>query len=483
MKFNSINRHTIKMKYLRMVNKPISALLIPLLWTAAFALPAYGAQTGAVFTSLYSFTGTNDGSDPNGLVQGSDGNFYGTTGGGGTNNLGTVFKITSTGALTSLYSFTGTNDGANPDAGLVQGSDGNFYSTTEAGGTNGLGTVFKITTNGALTSLYSFTGGNDGAYPLAGLVQGSDGNFYGSTAGHAFYVASAIFKISTNGVLTTLYTFSPPFSGNPSRLAQGSDGSFYGTTRYGGGNFNSDGTVFNISTNGALTNLYSFSGNDGAVPNGLVQGSDGNFYGTTGGGGNTNLYHGLGYGTVFKVTTNGALTNLYSFTGGNDGGSPQAALVQGSDGNFYGTTEVGGKTNLNGGLGYGTVFTVTTNGTLTSLYSFGGTNDGANPQAALVQGSDGNFYGITGGGGTNNAGTVFRLTIVPVFQAVTLTNGARILTWSVEAGGTYQLQYRRDWTSVNWNNLSTVIATGATLSFTDSSLIDPWRVYRVKLLP
>jgi uncharacterized repeat protein (TIGR03803 family) len=130
------------------------------------------------------------------------------------------------------------------------------------------------------------------------------------------------------------------------------------------------------------------------------------------------------------------------------------------------------------------VFSVTTNGTLTSLYSFGGTNDGANPSAGLVRGNDGSFYGTTQYGGTNNLGTVFRLTILPVFQAVTLTNGARILTWSVEAGGTYQLQYRRDWTSVNWNNLGgPVIATRATLSFTDYSLIDPWRVYRVELLP
>jgi uncharacterized repeat protein (TIGR03803 family) len=130
------------------------------------------------------------------------------------------------------------------------------------------------------------------------------------------------------------------------------------------------------------------------------------------------------------------------------------------------------------------VFKISTNGVLTSLYSFTGTNDGTNPDAGLVQGSDGNFYGTTESGGTNNLGTVFQFTVEPMFQSLTLTNGARILTWSVEAGGTYQLQYRRDWTSINWSNLgSPVIATGATLSFTDYSLIDPWRVYRVKLLP
>ena len=247
-----------------------------------------------------------------------------------------MFKISPNGALTSLYSFTGGNDGADPDAGLVQGSDGNFYGTTYDGGTNGgYGTVFKISTNGALTSLYSFTGGNDGADPNAGLVQGSDGNFYGTT--------------------------------------------------YSGGT-NDSGTVFKISTNGALTSLYSFTdGNDGAYPYaGLVQGSDGNFYGTTDGGGTNG-----GYGTVFKISTNGALTSLYSFTGGNDGAYPEAGLVQGSDGNFYGTTM------RRYGYGHGTVFKISTNGALTSLYSFTGGNDGASPQAGLVQGSDGNFYGTT----------------------------------------------------------------------------------------
>jgi len=292
---------------------------------------AGSAQTSAVFTSLYSFTGTNDGAIPRAaLVQGRDGNFYGTTinGGianynpnGGTGGYGTVFRISTSGVLTNLYFFTGTNDGANPYAPLVHGSDGNFYGTTVAGGTNGLGTVFKISTNGALTNLYSFTDGADGAYPRVGLVQGSDGYFYGTTDGHGpFFYLSAVFKISTNGSLTPLYAFSPPWVEHPSRL------------------------------------------------------------------------------------------------------------VQGNDGNFYGTTEIGGNTNLNGGLGYGTVFTVTTNGTLTSLYSFSGTNDGSTPDAGLVQGSDGNFYGTTAFGGTNNAGTVFRLTIQP--QLTMTVSGANvILSW------------------------------------------------------
>ena len=167
--------------------KPVLVLLLRLHWAAALALPALGAEAGVSFTTLYSLQPFPNGKSPAAaLVQGSDGNFYGTTYGGGTNGgYGTVFKISTNGALTTLYSFTGGNDGANPDAGLVQGSDGNFYGTTYGGGTNGAGTVFKISTNGALTSLYSFTGGNDGANPYAGLVQGSDGYFYGTTSAAA----------------------------------------------------------------------------------------------------------------------------------------------------------------------------------------------------------------------------------------------------------------------------------------------------------
>jgi uncharacterized repeat protein (TIGR03803 family) len=488
---------------------------------------------------LYSFSGTNDGAYPlAGLVQGSDGNFYGTTVGGGTNSSGTVFKITTNGALISLYSFTGGTDGANPRAGLVQGSDGNFYGTTYQGGTNGDGTVFKITTNGAFTSLYSFTGTNDGANPRAGLVQGSDGNFYGTTVGggmvfqmtpagvlttlfsgsgylprsalvqgsdgnfygttHSYPTIGLkiydgnVFKISTNGVLTILYSFG--FVGNygadPNGLVQGSDGYFYGTTR-AGGTWHA-GTVFKITTNGALTSLHSFTGGNGGwgwgPSAGLVQGSDGNFYGTTSSGG-TN-----GNGTVFKITTNGALTSLYSFTGTNDGGSPVAALVQGSDGNFYGTTEYGGtngdgtvfKISTNGAFtslysftdgtdganpqaglvqgrdgylygttsaggtnDYGTVFKISTNGAFNSLYSFTGATDGASPQAGLVQGSDGNFYGTTPNGGQGGVGTVFRLTIVPPALTIIPSGANVILTWPTDATG-FTLQSTTNLASPAW---------------------------------
>ena len=445
-----------KTKYLRMANEQLSALLLRLLQASVLLLAASSAQAGVVFTNLYSFTGTNDGANPYaGLVQGSDGYFYGTTYSGGTNNLGTVFKISTNGAYTSLYSFTGTKDGANPSAGLVQGSDGNFYGTTYNGGTNNYpflfhtnnyGTVFKISTNGALTSLYSFGSIHnaydvlDGYNPSAPLVQGSDGYFYGTTYSGGIG-AGTVFKISTNGALTT-YSLTGIFDGsNPAAgLVQGSDGYFYGTTESGGQtspNYNGAGAVFQISTNGAkyTTGWYEFPLVDsetqaGANPQAtLVQGSDGYFYGTTYRGGYGSI-QGSGPGTVFKISTNWVLTSLYTF-GGSRGALPAAGLVQGSDGYFYGTTYYGG------GKGYGTVFRMSTNGALTTLYSFSGTNDGANPRAVLVQGSDGSFYGTTSAGGTNNLGTVFRMTLLPgpPQLAITVSGANVILTWPTFPAG------------------------------------------------
>ena len=146
---------------------------------------------------MYLFTGTNDGGYPEAaLVQGSDGNFYGTTSGGGINGYGTVFKMSITGLLTSLYSFTGANDGGYPRAELVQGNDGSLYGTTTNGGTKNVGTVFQISTNGAYTGLYSFTGGDDGAYPNAGLVQGSDGSFYGTTSSGGTNNSGTVFRLT-----------------------------------------------------------------------------------------------------------------------------------------------------------------------------------------------------------------------------------------------------------------------------------------------
>jgi len=405
----------------------------------------------AILTTLYSF-GNTDGRNPYaGLVQATNGDFYGTTWAGnhdGNDYSGTVFQITSTGTLTTLYYFcseTNCTDGELPYAGLVQGADGNFYGTTQAGGRDvscdgytGCGTIFKIAPSGTLTTLYTFcptTPCTDGTDPYAALVQGTDGNFYGTTEGGGIGLgAGTVFKITPSGALTTLYQFCPqancPDGGDPyGALVQGSDGNFYGTTEGGGAN-DDDGTVFAITPSGTLTTLHSFAGTDGAHPQaGLVQGSDGNFYGTTNAGGAQGSCPGeTGCGTVFKITPSGTLTTLYSFcsqTGCPDGQVPSAALVQGSDGNFYGTTVQGGggQTGTCPKVGAcGTVFQITPDGTLTTIYRFCSEaengiscTDGANPYGALIQNpNDGNFYGTTyagGPGGANGAGTVFSLSV------------------------------------------------------------------------
>jgi uncharacterized repeat protein (TIGR03803 family) len=286
----------------------------------------------------------------------------------------------------------------------VQGSDGNFYGTTALGGANSKGTTFKIDATGTLTTLHSFSGfPTDGAIPTAGLVQDNLGFFHGTTASGGLFYQGTVFGMTSSGVTLVLHSFNS-FLGEgavpTAGLVQGTDGNFYGTTASGGAHF--QGTVFQITPAGALTVLHSFSGypTEGAVPSAaLVRGNDGNFYGTTGSGGAHFK------GTVFKIDATGNLTTLHSFSGSpSDGTGPVAGLVQGTDGNFYGTTAAGGAHYQ------GTAFEITPAGALTVLHSFSGSpSEGAGPVAGLVQGSDGNFYGTTTLGGANSKGTVFKL--------------------------------------------------------------------------
>src|ERR1035438_801600 len=307
---------------------------------------SFQITTNQTFTTLANFNGTNDGAGPSSLVQGMDGNFYGTTGNRGANGYGTVFKITPGGTLTTLHSFNST-DGAYPLAGLVQGINGNFYGTTSLGGAyncgayNQCGTIFKITPGGTLTTLHSFNS-TDGYYPVGGLVQGLNGNFYGTTSSGGANNYGTVFKITPGGALTTLHSFNSTDGANTwAGLVQGLNGNFYGTTQQGG--TSNLGTVFNITPGGTLTTLHSFNSTDGAYPlAGLVQGLNGNFYGTTSSGGANN------YGTVFKITPGGTLTTLHSFNS-TDGYSPSAGLVLATNGSFYGTTQQGGTSK------YGTV--------------------------------------------------------------------------------------------------------------------------------
>lgn len=447
-----------------------------LLISAMFAIHS----SAAVFTTLVSFNLTNGANPSAALVSGHDGNLYGTTGFGGAAGAGTVFQMTPSGTLNSLFSFSNTN-GADPRAGLVLAADGYFYGTTYNGGSNNDGTVFQVTTNGTLNTLVYFAGTN-GAYPVAGLIQGQDGAFYGTTAIGGTNGFGTTFQVLTSGTLATLVSFDNSLStgGSPyAGLVQARDGTLYGTTYQGG--TNGFGLIYKLTTNGTFTSLYSFTGSDdGANPYaGLVQGTDGSYYGTTYYGG-TN-----GYGTVFKFTTNGILTTLVSFNNTN-GANPQAGVIQGADGNFYGTTSYGGiYTNLSG-LGYGTVFELRTNGDLTTLVSFNQTN-GAYPQAALVQTVDGNFYGTTAGGGTNGYGTIFRLSVTvppPKFLTVAKAGTTLTLNWSATVNQTYQMLFKTNLNQALWSNFgSSLAATNSIMTTTDTNVPDRQRFYRILQLP
>ncbi len=367
------------------------------------------------FRTVHQFNNTDGNFPAAALVQATDGNLYGTAEGGGVIGQGTIFKVTPSGTVTRLRSFCYCADGENPQAALIQGTDGNLYGTTPFPS----GTIFKVTLSGTETVL---SGAN--AQITAPLVQGRDGNFYGTVNNGGPNIEGTIFKITPSGTETTLYTFCTTDCSDgkfPSAgLIQATDGNYYGTATYGGINncYIGCGTVFKMTPGGMLTTLYSFCPGggvctDGSTPfAGLVQGTDGNFYGTTYyGGPNTcnNPSHGLvSCGTVFKITPAGVLTTLHSFNS-TDGGNPNAGLVQGTDGNFYGTTLYGGANGTNDG----TIFKITPSGTLTTLYSFcsqSGCADGSQSYATLIQDTNGFFYGTTSWGGTGN-GTVFGFSV------------------------------------------------------------------------
>ncbi len=446
-------------------------------------------------TNLHSFgSSPSDGKNPYaGLVTGSDGNFYGTATGGGTNNSGTIFRISPGGSYTNFYIFAGfPSDGSTPYARLARGNDGNFYGTTYQGGTNNDGTVFRIGPDGSYTNLYFFGSFHfDGANSSGGLVLGGDGNFYGTTSLGGTNNDGTVFRISANGNYTSLHSFAgPPTEGDEpiAGLVQGNDGNFYGTTYFGG--TNNEGTAFRISPAGSYTNLHFFAGHpgDGANPyGGLVQGSDGSFYGTTVSGGTHSL------GTVFKIDASGNYTVLYNFGGTlTDGDNPSSAVVQGSDGNFYGMTDSGG-TNING---YGSVFRISPSGSYTNIYSFNGPpSDGAGPFAALVQGGDGNFYGTIRGGGINSDGTVIKLTVplnpppYPINQitGVQLSGVDIVFRIPSIAYETYQLQFSSSMNPTNWVNVPGVSVTnsiGALLTVTNfGGAVGPQGFYRFDITP
>jgi len=363
----------------------------------------------AGYAVLYAFGAvSNDAINPiNGnLVQGSDSNFYGVTYQGGSGAEGAVIKLTPAGVETILHPFTtsGTEGYAPYGAGLTLGSDGNFYGTTAFGAAHNCGAAFKVTPGGTVTTLYAFgTNSGDGCSPYSGITQGSDGNFYGLTnaGGSAGY--GVIYRIATDGTEVVLHTFTggatdgrmPQFA----NLVQASDSNFYGVTVLGG--VSNQGIVFKITPGGTFTLLHSFDGSTegGNSSSALSVGPDGQLYGNTNVGGASNQ------GTVFKISTTGTFTLLHTFAGGTtDGAAPLGSnMVLGADNNFYSMT-------VNGGLqGDGVIYKMTPDGTVTLLHSFaGGTADGYGPESGLTIGADGYLYGTALSGGANSDGIFFR---------------------------------------------------------------------------
>ena len=447
----------------------------------------YGCTQGAVFkvtpggviTTVVSLMPLDGITPQAGLTPGTDGNFYGTTRAGGSNNFGTIFRLTPEGIFTRMLAFNGTN-GAFPQSTLTLGKDGNFYGTTvSGGGGNSAGTVFRFSTNGTLTTLASFDSTNTGFSPDCPLLIDTNGNLYGTTPISGPGLRGTVFRVTTNGVLTNLVNFNGPNGATPKDgLVMGDDGNFYGVTVSGGAN--NLGTAFRLTPAGTLTTLISFNTTNGANPiGGLIFGKDGFLYGTTGFGG-TNL----GFGTIFKLTTNGNLTTLYNFHG-TEGEEPSFRLVFGNDGRLYGTTSFAGDPdNSPSGIGSGSVFSITTNGTFTTLFLFHGTN-GSNPAGPLILGSDGNLYGTTSQVGPGGGGTIFRVVLSPQFAGIAkLPDRRLVLTATGPSGTPFRLLTSANVTTPvqSW----AVLTNGAfgaddTYSYTDAPPVGVQGFYRLSV--
>ncbi len=324
-----------------------------------------------------------------------------------------------------LYDFSVGGPGPQwPGGSLAQGRDGDLYAFSEYGGTNDDGSIWKTTPSGTVTVIYNL-GAPNTENCQSGMTQGTDGNFYGfaytNCTGDGY-----VFKLTPSGTLTVLHTFTGSDGSGPEPpLVQYTDGNFYGVTLMGGAN--GYGTVFKMTPSGKLTTLYSFPPSNPYPTEGLTIGNDGNFYSTTG----APSTYGNNFGTVFKMTPAGVLTVLYTFTGEPDGASPEAGVILGKDGNFYGTTEYGGISD--GYFGSGTIFKVTPSGKETILYKFSGSDYSVHPMARLLQATDGNFYGVNSGCnefGCGNVNTdIFKmtptgtLTVVEEFPLNNWSNG------------------------------------------------------------
>jgi uncharacterized repeat protein (TIGR03803 family) len=396
----------------------LSVLIIAILTTAS--------SFASTFKVVFSFSFQN-GSGPNGgLISDSDGNFYGTTQfGGPSDNRGVVFKVNSQGQETVLYSFTGQSDGGIPIGRLIRDSAGNLYGITSSGGdaTCSCGTVFKLETNGTLKVLHAFKGGTDGSQNqgqaqlglvlVNGVLYGS-ASFGGVSGCDGSLGCGVIFKVTMAGKETVLYRFTGKADGAfPQDLIADKAGNIYGET---GGSYNpgNGGTLFKISTTGKLTTLFTFpEGAEGTSPRwGLTRTASGVFYGVTQFGGNTTTcaLGTSGCGVLFTVNPENKEHVPHTFgNNASNGEEPSGSLLD-AKGNFFGTTFYGGTDNSACSLGCGVAYEITAAGKYHVLHRFTNANDGSNPGGPLAEDSDGNIWGADLNGGSGGNGVIYMIT-------------------------------------------------------------------------
>lgn len=371
-----------------------------------------GVRNGAEYQVFYRFSGAEDGKGPRGLLAiDNAGNVYGATpgdAGGSSNRQGNVFRISPQGTLVWSRLFAGS-DGSVPYSGVKAESDNLLYGTTYTGGASGGGTAYRLNPdNQALTTLYSFPiNGEQGTFPQDELVRDGAGTLYGTTYsgpflsnGQSVQGRGTVFRLDSGGAFSTLHRFSGSDGDQPYAGLLLVDGALYGTTLIGGDA--NVGVVYRIANNGTFSVLHHFSdGADGGNPQGtLVLGSDGRIYGTTSSGGD-------GSGTIFRITPQGDLTTLHAFDG--DDGAVPVGLLLASNGNFYGVAGLGGTASSGDFGGAGTVFRYSPQSGVTVLYEFDGGDNGGYPISRLSEGTDGWLYGTANQGGPNGAGVIFRL--------------------------------------------------------------------------
>ena len=384
--------------------------------TSAGGPNSYGTifkiSTSGNFSVIKNLNFTTDGANPHGhLTFGIDSNFYGITYSGGSTGAGTIFKLTRNGVYSVIHTMNKTTEGGNSYASLTQGTDGNLYGTTYSGGQYGYGTIFKVTTGGNLTVIKHLSSTTDGTYPQSDLIQAKDGSFYGTCYGGGQYGGGTIFKIAGNNFTVVKHFSLSADGGYPyGGLMQYNDSTFYGITRTSGAK--GGGTIYKLTKSGAYTIVhaldYNIEGNaSSSVP---VKGNDGSLYAMTSLGGTFN------YGIIFKTTTAGVFTVINTFSGSTIGNTPYSSFIKGKDSAYYCTTSAGGA------YGYGSIVKIC-GGKTTALHSFNKNTEGGYPEGNLLLASDGNFYGMTSSGSSTGAGTIFKITTAGIFNVIRNFNG------------------------------------------------------------